>query len=223
MPALVARRPIGVFGGTFDPIHFGHLCLAHELAQHLSLGEVRFVPTGLPPHRGAPASSPRHRLAMVRLAITGNPQFVIDEREVLRKGPCYTFDTLSELRTELGAARPLCLLMGSDAFSGLVTWKNWRGLFDLAHIAVAHRAGFVRKTWERLLPAALRREMRKRLTADNAMLCAQPHGSIFLQPITALDISASTIRARLKARVSSPRYLLPDAVLEYSRQHRLFR
>ena len=114
--------PIGILGGTFDPIHFGHLRLAEEMLEQASLLQIRFIPAGTPPHRDTPRVSALHRSAMVRLAIAGQPAFVLDEREVNRTTPCYTVDTLRELRAELGAAQPLCLLMGSDAFLQLNTW-----------------------------------------------------------------------------------------------------
>src|SRR5258705_5266033 len=112
----MATAPVGVLGGTFDPIHFGHLRLAEEVAHTLRLAEVRLVPSGTPPHRAAPHAATAHRVAMVRLAAAGNPLFVVDERETARSGPAYTFDTLSGMRAELGASCPLVLLLGADAF-----------------------------------------------------------------------------------------------------------
>ena len=117
---------LGILGGTFDPIHFGHLRLAQEVADALSLSEVRFIPGGTPPHRAAPHSSAQHRVAMVRLAIEDNPLFVLDERETRRDGPSYTFDTLAALRAELGAAQPLVLIMGADAFTAFNRWHRWQ-------------------------------------------------------------------------------------------------
>src|SRR5882672_1998270 len=125
----MSSAPIGILGGTFDPVHFGHLRLAEELAQTLRLAEVRFVPSGTPPHRAQPRTGTAHRLAMVRLAAAGNPLFNVDEREVRRSGPAYTFDTLTELRAELGAATPLVLLVGADAFLDFAAWHRWHELF----------------------------------------------------------------------------------------------
>ena len=136
--------PIGVFGGTFDPIHYGHLRLAEELADRLQLGEVRIVPARVPPHRAAPKVTSSHRLEMVRLACAGNPRFLVDDRECRREGPSYTVDTLLGLRAELAADTPLCLLMGVDAYLALTTWSRWERLYDLAHIVIAHRPGFER-------------------------------------------------------------------------------
>src|SRR5258706_7643 len=120
--------PIGVFGGTFDPVHYGHLRLAQEIAESIRLAEVRFIPSGTPPHRAAPQVTSLQRLEMVRLATAGNPLFTVDEREVKRSGPGYTIDTLLELRHETGATRPLCVLLGADAFLELATWHRWQEL-----------------------------------------------------------------------------------------------
>jgi nicotinate (nicotinamide) nucleotide adenylyltransferase len=132
----VNNKPIGIFGGTFDPVHYGHLRLAEEMLEQAGLGEIRFIPTGTPPHRDTPRVSARQRSEMVGLAIADQPAFVLDEREVARNTPCYTVDTLSELRAELGESQPLCLLMGGDAFLELHTWHEWERLFELAHIVI---------------------------------------------------------------------------------------
>jgi len=213
--------PIGIFGGTFDPIHFGHLRLAQELASVFELAQVRFIPTGHPPHRGEPGVSSGQRLEMVRLAISGNPAFVLDEREIFREGPCYTVDTLGELRRELGAAQPLCLLMGADAFLGLTTWHNWQTLFELAHIIVAHRPGFPQTAWADSMSEPLRQTLKQRQQSDLQALHSTPAGGVFMHTITALDISATFIRSSLQ-KGKTPRYLLPDAVLDYIQAHHLY-
>src|SRR2546429_9815656 len=129
-------QPIGVFGGTFDPIHCGHLRTAYELWQELELAEVRVVPTGSPPNRPRLYASPERRLEMVRAAVADQPSFVVDDREVRRSGVSYSVDTLTELRREF-PNRSLCLLLGMDAFLGLPNWHRWRELLSLAPIAVA--------------------------------------------------------------------------------------
>jgi nicotinate-nucleotide adenylyltransferase len=204
-------------GGTFDPIHFGHLRMAEELASALALDEVRFIPAGQPPHRAPPRTDAAHRLQMTRLAIAGNPRFVLDEREVREARASYTVDTLTALRQELGEAQPLWLLLGADAFLGLSTWKDWRHLFDLAHLAVAHRPSY-RLAESDALPAPLAQELAHRLRDLPATTAA---GTIVQRPVTALDISATAIRQYLGAGVGA-RYLLPDSVLDYIRQHRLY-
>jgi len=213
--------PIGIFGGTFDPIHFGHLRLAQELAAALALKEVRFIPAGRPPHRVAPGVSSAQRLEMVRLAIAANSQFVLDEREVKKEGLCYTVDTLNELRQEMGEKQPLCLLMGADQFLGLPSWHNWQALFELAHIVVAHRPGFPQISWADNMPDALQKEMKARQCAEVKALHELSSGLIYTQPITPLDISATSIRNSLRKGLS-PRYLLPDVVLDYIQTHNLY-
>jgi len=213
--------PIGIFGGTFDPIHYGHLRLAQDLAEGLRLAQVRFIPAGEPWHRRAPRATAPQRLEMVRLACAGNPLFAVDEREVASHAPGYTVDTLTALRAELGEAQPLCLLLGADAFLGLETWHHWRELFGLAHIAVARRPGFPPLHQNSDMPAALRAEFAARCTEDFSPLQTEAAGCIFVQTITALDISATRIRADI-ARGADPRYLLPDAVLGYIHEHHLY-
>jgi len=211
-------QPIGVFGGTFDPIHFGHLRLAEEMAEAIGLARVLFIPAGQPPHRGAPRTAPPHRLEMVRRAVAGNPRFAVDAREVTSPRPSYTVDTLAALRAELGKEQPLWLLMGADAFLGLPSWHEWRRLFDLAHIAVAARPG-ARLLQSDLMPEPLKSEVLKRKAASGS--AAGPAGSVLLRATTPLDISATAIRDTL-ARRGSARYLLPDAVLDYIHEHQLY-
>ncbi len=215
--------PIGILGGTFDPLHYGHLRLAQELAEGLALSAVRFIPAGQPPHRAQPFASPQQRLEMVRLGIDGNPLFSLDEREIFKPTPGYTVETLLDLRRELGAMRSLCLFMGADAFLGLATWRRWRELFDLAHIVVAQRpgvAGIARAA--ATLPAELLDEINRRLVNEPEALRDAPSGTILVQPVTALDISATQIRSEFAAG-RSPRYLLPDAVLDYIQTNGLYK
>ncbi len=216
------QQPFGLLGGTFDPIHYGHLRLAEELAEALGLETVRFLPTGTPPHRVQPVASAIDRLAMVKLATAGNPRFIVDEHEARKTSPCYMVDTLSALRAEVGDQTPIVLFMGADAFAGLETWHAWRRLFDLAHIAVAHRPGDGGAHWQARLPAELLGEFAARHTPDSGILRALPAGRIFLNTITQLDISASRIRGLFAAGLE-PRYLQPDAVLDYINQNRLYR
>ncbi|MDP2432988.1 MAG: nicotinate-nucleotide adenylyltransferase [Pseudomonadota bacterium] len=215
------NKPIALLGGTFDPIHFGHLRMAEELAEALDIGQVRFIPAGRPPHRGQPRAAARHRLEMARLAIAGNPRFVLDEREFHRATPSYSVDTLSDLRAELPAATPLVLFMGADAFLGLTTWHEWRRLFELAHVAVAHRPGFSAAAWEDALPDPLRRLISTHRAEQAGEILEKPAGRVFLHSITQLDISASQIRDRA-LRGKSLRYLLPDAVIAYLNENHLY-
>jgi nicotinate-nucleotide adenylyltransferase len=217
----VATAPVGILGGTFDPIHLGHLRLAEEVAQTLRLSEVRFVPSGTPPHRAAPRTPTAHRLAMVRLAASGNALFKVDEREVRRAGPAYTFDTLTEIRAEAGADLPLVLLVGADAFLDFAAWHRWHEVFGLAHIAVAHRPGFPVERWREAMPQPLAREYAARLMRQPLAVHLAPAGGIVVIPFTALDISATAIRELVRTG-GSPRYLLPDPVLDYIRTEALY-
>ena len=213
--------PIGIFGGTFDPVHYGHLRLAQELGESLRLAEVRIVPAGTPPHRAAPQVTAAQRLEMVRLAVADNPLLSVDDREFRRAGPGYTVDTLKELRKNLGASCPLCLLLGADAFLELATWHQWHDLFGLAHLVIAHRPGFPPESWPERMPEPLAREYSARLLRQPFGVHLSPAGGIVTQAIAALDISASMIRESLSRGVS-PRYLLPDPVLDYIRRNNLY-
>ena len=183
----------------------------------LDLQEVRFIPSGTPPHRAAPSTAAADRVAMVKLAIAGNALFTLDERETRRDGRSYTFDTLSEVRAEVGAAPPLVLIMGADAFVAFDQWHRWREIFDLTHIAVAHRPGAALSA---IQDATLAREWTQRRAAGAAAL-QRAAGSIFEVPITALDISATAIRAAIGGG-RSVRYLMPQAVIEYTNRKYLF-
>lgn len=206
---------IGILGGTFDPIHLGHLRLAEEVAEALALAQVRFIPGGTPPHRDVPLSSAPHRVAMTRLAIQGNARFALDERETRREGPSYTFDTLTQIRAEAGAGTPLVLMMGADAFAKFDTWHRWREIFDLAHIAVAHRPGVASSDF----PAALAAQVTQRRSDERRL--TTPAGLILRVAITALDISATAIRGAI-ARRCSVRYLVAPEVMAYIEHNSLF-
>jgi len=216
----VSIAPIGIFGGTFDPVHYGHLRLAEEMLELANLRQIRFIPTGIPPHRNAPQTSAQHRSAMVQLAIADQPAFVLDDREVRCATPCYTVNTLRELRAELGATQPLCLLMGGDAFLQLHTWHEWEQLFELAHIVVGYRPGFTLEERIHSATEALQRHYHARLCTA-AILSQQPCGGVAELAIPKLEISATDIRRRV-AENRTIRYLLPNAVADYIHQHHLY-
>lgn len=197
---------IGVFGGTFDPVHYGHLRPALEVLQNLALDEVRFIPCRIPPHRGVPSATPEQRLKMLRIAIADQRDFRVDTRELERDGPSYMVDTLGSLRQEF-LQRPLCLIVGMDAFLGLSSWHRWRRLPELAHVVVMHRPGL-----ESAIPQAIQQLLRERQVADGQQLARVPAGRILFCPVTQLDISATLIRAYIREGRSA-RYLLPDPVL----------
>lgn len=208
---------IGIFGGTFDPIHYGHLRLAEEAREALSLEQIVLIPSGQPPHRDAPQTPANHRLAMARLAAAGNPSLSVDPAEVESATPSYSVLTLERLRAQFGPARPLVLLLGADAFAGLASWYRWRELFALAHIAIANRPGHEMQAHS----APLAAEYELRLAARAEDLRDAPAGRILPFEMTPLAISASLIRARLAAGQSA-RYLLPDSVLDYIRSRHLY-
>ena len=207
---------MGILGGTFDPIHHGHLRSALELLETLELAEVRFIPCRIPAHRATPCVTAEQRLALVRLALLDQAGFVADDRELRREGPSYMVDTLASLREACGAQTPLCLILGTDAFRELPTWHRWRDLSDLAHIVVMQRPGLVQP-----FPPLLEDFITARVICDGFALRRQPAGSILFQPVTQLNISATQIRALL-ACGQSPRYLLPDAVLAYIHDRALY-
>ena len=243
--------PLGILGGTFDPIHFGHLRLGQEALAQLKLAQIRFIPAGRPPLRGEPSVSATQRLEMVKLAIADNPSFALDEAEVRSTDHSYTVDTLTRLRGELGPHRPLVLLLGRDAFARLERWQRWIDLFELAHIAVANRpeslispvgADETTATKTTALqggrandalcavadgdtPLEYGPELVKQVAQRQgtaADLAATPAGRIVPFTIPALDISATAIRRLLKADQSS-RYLVADSVVRYIELHHLYR
>lgn len=213
-------EPLGLFGGTFDPVHFGHLRLAEESIAHLGLSGVRWIPAGQPPHRETPQVTAAQRLEMVLRSTAKNAQFSVDASEVEAATPSYTVNTLERLRAELGAEQPLVLLVGADAFAGLASWHRWRDIFALAHIAVSHRPGFPVEISS--LPHELASEFTDRRLTDVSSLKDAPAGRIATFTMTQLAISATQIR-KLLANGLSPRYLLPDSVLDYIQHHQLYR
>lgn len=213
-----AFRPIGILGGTFDPIHYGHLRPALELLEGLQLAEVRFIPCRIPAHRGTPQVTAEQRLALVRLAMAGQPGFVADDRELRREGTSYMVDTLASLREDVGQEIPLCLIVGADAFRELHTWARWQDVARLAHIVVMQRPGAVLQ----VLPSVLEEWIAPRRIHEAFSLCEKPAGGILFQAVTQLDISATQIRALL-AHGQSPRYLLPEAALTYIFDRTLYR
>ena len=200
-----ATSPIGIFGGTFDPIHFGHLRTAFELLQSLRLGEMRFMPAGNPPHRETTIASAEQRLEMVQAATQGQPGFVVDDREIRREGLSYSVDTMRTLRADF-PERPMCLIVGMDAFLGLPKWHQWRELLEMAHLVVAHRPG-----WRAPSMGPLGELLVDRGTGRINDLHEARGGCIYIHAVTQLEISSTEVR-KLIAAGRDPRYLMPDAV-----------
>jgi nicotinate-nucleotide adenylyltransferase len=213
-------RLVGILGGTFNPIHYGHLRMAQELADGLGMDEVRFIPSANPPHKDSVPVSAEHRAAMVKLAIADNPKFAIDELELSRDGASYTIDTLISLRETLGKDTSLCLMMGSDAFVKLNTWHRWRELLNYSHIILVQRPDQGKP--QEALPEVLQTLLRDHYAEDVSELSKTNAGLINMQAISAQDISASQIRENLKHGVSV-RYLLPKEVIGYIQQLQLYK
>ena len=205
MSALTDLNPMGIFGGTFDPIHYGHLRTAFELMQATHLAEVRFLPTGIPPHREAALAAGPLRLEMVRIATAGQPGFIVDDRELRREGPSYSVDTLLDLRAEF-AHRSICLIVGMDAFLGLPQWYHWREILQLAHVVVAHRPG-----WRAPDMGPLGELLVDRGTGRVRDLHESRAGRIYIHAVTQLEISSSAIRDLIHQK-REPRFLMPDPV-----------
>ena len=198
-------NPMGIFGGTFDPIHYGHLRTAFELQQALRLQEIRFLPAGNPPHRQQPLADAQLRLRMVRAATDGHRGFVVDDREVRKSGPSYSVETLAELRKEF-PDRSLCLIVGMDAFLSLPKWHQWQELLQLSHLVVAHRPG-----WRAPASGPLGEMLVDHGTGRIADLHDAASGKIFIHAVTQLEISSTELRL-LIASQRDPRFLMPDSV-----------
>jgi nicotinate-nucleotide adenylyltransferase len=198
--------PLAIFGGTFDPVHLGHLSVAWEASELLD-AEVRLLPASVPPHRPAPIASAEQRVAILSAALQGQSRLTLDTRELQRGGPSYTIDTLAELRMEQGE-RPLVLLLGADAFAGLPSWHRWSELFDVAHIGVLSRPGT-----EAVLPDELQHMIANRRVDNAAVLRHTSAGKLIELAVTPLEISATRIRELLAAG-RDPRYLLPAGLFE---------
>jgi nicotinate-nucleotide adenylyltransferase len=197
--------PVGIFGGTFDPIHYGHLRTAFEMLQALRFSEVRFVPSGDPPHRGRTYASAGVRLEMVAAATCRESRFVVDDRELRRDGPSYTVDTLASIRQEQ-ADVPLGLILGMDAFLGLCSWHRWEEILGLAHIVVAHRPG-----WRAPDMGPLGELIDEHGTHRVDDLHEHTAGRIHIHAVTQLEISSTEIRELVMAG-RDPRFLMPDVV-----------
>ncbi|MBU2954010.1 nicotinate-nucleotide adenylyltransferase [Marinobacter sp. F3R08] len=205
-----------IYGGTFDPVHHGHLRLALEMTDRLGVERISLVPCHIPPHRGKTGASPGQRLKMLRLAVAGEPRLHIDDRELAREGASYTADTLRQLRAELGPDEPLVMVVGTDAFAGFDRWREWQQIPELAHVVVVRRPGpALDPSGE---PARL---LAERGVAGPQSLHDRPCGCVLSLDPPLLDISATGIRERI-ASGRSPRYLMPDPVWTEIRHQGLY-
>ena len=212
-----AHRKIGLFGGTFDPIHNGHLRVALELKQRLSLDEMRLLPCHMPPHRAAPGRSSDERLTMVELAVENCPELQVDDRELRRDSPSWSVDTLRELRAQEGPEVSLCWCIGMDSLANLETWHCWRDLLSFAHLVAVGRPG-----WHRPTQGELGAWLQRHMAPAESAVHQRPAGHVLLLDNPMLDISATSIRADLAA-ARSIQFLVPDAVRRYISDNHLYR
>ena len=208
---------VGVFGGTFNPVHYGHLRSALELVERLQLEQLRLLPSAQPPHRKAPQCSAVHRAAMLELAVAGESRLACDIRELQRPGKSYTIDSLIDLRTELGTDVGLCMVLGCDAVLAISSWHRWQELLDWAHIVVIARPG-----WELPSKGAVAQWLQEHRLEDSRALRQRPAGGIVIEELRPLAISSTEIRDLLAAGRSA-RYLMPQPVLDYIQTHQLYR
>ncbi len=203
---------IGVLGGTFDPIHFGHLRTALEIAESCGMEQVRFIPGSVPPHRPQPQATAEQRWQMVQRAVANEPLFVADRRELERAGESYTVDTLTSVRADLGARVPLAFILGMDAFLAFRSWHRWQDIMQLAHLVVMRRPGSEADPTDWYGDS---------LATSTCELNESPAGRVRFLQVTQLDISATAIRnARQAGR--SLRFLLPEAVHAYVEAENLY-
>lgn len=202
---------IGILGGTFNPIHFGHLRIALEVAETCNLEQVRFIPSAVPPHRQQPEASAEQRLQMVCLATADEARFVVDDRELKRQGSSYTVDTLRSLKQDF-PQQTLTFIMGMDAFAHFQSWYDWESILALCHIIVVQRPEY----------DEIPQWCQSHVLSNSRELLEQAQGGILFLPVTALAVSATMIRSALKNQ-QSPRYLIPESVLNYINTHQLYR
>ena len=219
---MKSLRPIGIFGGTFDPIHLAHLRLAEEVGDEYGLSEVRLIPNLVPPHRHQPDASIDQRISMLKLAIKDNSRLKLDDRETKREGPSFTVDTLKAIRKEL-PEQSLALIMGSDAFSQLTTWYQWQAIFLLSHIIIASRASNQNdSSTQEIKSTELQLELKNRMSRDKNQLVNLTAGKIFIYKFTGLAISSTMLRQQLNQN-KSMRYLVPRAVHDYIKMENLYK
>jgi nicotinate-nucleotide adenylyltransferase len=216
---LRVSRAIGIFGGSFDPVHNAHLRIARAALEALGLAALRWLPNSQPGHRESPRAPAAARLEMLKIALRNEPRFEVDESELWRVEPTYTVETLARFRQALGDSTPFVFIIGADHLMGLHTWKRWRDLFALTHLAVAERPGHDIR--EAAMTAEVATEYRAR-TIGNAAIEERPAGGITRFACPPLDISSSAIRERL-SRGAPVFDLLPPPVLAYIESHQLYR
>ena len=209
---------IGIYGGTFDPVHFGHLRPALDVLQNLQLEQIRFIPCGEPVHREPPIASAQHRAQMLQLAITHHPKFICDSREIKRRGKSYMVDTVQSLQQEF-PDKDFCLIVGIDAFNEFDSWKDWQRIVERIKLVVAHRPSYPlrEQNWQ----PPLRDYVDRHHQEDIAVFTSGNAPAVLFCPVTQLEISSTRIRELLRAKQDAA-FLLPATVIEYIEQHRLY-
>lgn len=209
------KEPLALFGGTFDPVHYGHLRCADEARQQLALEQLYLLPSGIPPHRDAPRASVKQRLEMLHLSMPEFPQLKIDDRETRRSGPSYMVDTLKEFRSTY-PERLLLLLIGQDAVNHLHGWYHWQALFDLTHIVILTRPG---------TKVEYRQDVAKQIQCrsfeNTEEIFHSQAGGVLNLKVSSIDISATTIKSIIRLG-RSPQSMLPAAVLDYINENKLY-
>lgn len=210
------KKSIGILGGTFDPVHNGHVQLAQKVREHFHLDEVRLLPCNVPAHKSAPVASASQRADMINLAIQDQPGLVIDEREICRSGTSYMVDTLTSIREEVGTDYAISLIVGMDAFLSLPTWNRWQEVLTMSHLIVMERV-----MWGRPATGVLADLYDQHGTTQVNDLSSTPAERICFYDGQSIDVSASEIRAKIRQR-ESVHYLLPEPVWDYIRVHGLY-
>jgi len=187
---------IGIFGGTFDPVHYGHIKPALSIKQTLNLSQLRFVPNHNPPHREQPWLSAQQRVSLLEIALSDFPDVVIDEREISRTGPSFMVDTLKSVRGDF-PDESLCLIIGMDAYISISTWFQWQSLFELCHLVVTTRPGFDEKQVAAQMSAEDYQFLASRIVQDANVFSMHDTGKILLKSVPQLNISSTQIRAKL--------------------------
>ena len=213
-PPVDNKKRIGLFGGTFDPVHFGHLRPAVEIAELYDLETLYVMPSHRPAHRGPTGASSKQRIEMLTMAVETAPRLVVDAREALRDEPTYTFDTLSQIKEEQPDVT-IIFFLGMDSFAAFDTWQNWEGVLTLANLVVLNRPGAAHSDFSRQL-------LERQLSANGAEIVNGGTGVVQSCDVTQLAISATDVRRRI-ANHQSVRFLLPDAVSEYIGDNNLYR
>ena len=211
------KMAVALFGGTFNPVHNGHLRIASELAELLPISELRMMPCGVPPHRDKKMVSAQQRLEMLQIGIGhDNPALTIEDIELQRTTPSYSIDTVNLIRRNLGPSVPLILCLGMDALASISSWHRWEQLLDFCHIAVSSRPGFAAPK-----KGPLYEWINQHCCADLSKLEERPAGHIYFCDLTMLAVSSTIIRDKVKNK-ESIRYMTPDSVVNYIQQHRLY-